>query len=122
VRCELAETEKHYKCISVALVELALGLPHVDAAGESMMNDVVDAALDWIELALESALVSMWELEDWGVEHLVGVGTADHELRKANEKALGILRVVGIAVVVLEDLEAAGMWDSEEFEVWIELC
>jgi hypothetical protein len=86
------------------------------------VDNVVDDALDGVELAPEGCLIGLRQLEDWGVEHPISVSAADHELREADEQALRVLGVFGIAVVVLEDLEAAGMRNPEKLEVWVKLC
>lgn len=49
------------------------------------------------------------------------MSTSDHELRQADEQAFSILGILGIAVVVFKDLEAASVRDTEELEVRIKL-
>lgn len=114
--------ENLHQNIAIRLVKLALLHAHIDLFDKALVNDIVDAPLNRVEIAPVSDLVRLGKFQNGCTEHLVCVGPADHELRETHKQTLGVLRISRIAVVVLEDLEAASMRDVEKLEVWIEFC
>lgn len=85
------------------------------------MDNVIDGPLHRVELAPVGILISLWKLQDRGSKHLIRMSTANHKRCQPNEEALYIICIVMIAVVMLEDLEAARVRNTEELELRIEL-
>lgn len=85
------------------------------------MDNYVDASLYAVEITPTSALVRLRELQDGRIEHSVGVGTTNHNLRETNKETLGVFTVTVAAIVVLKDLETACVRDVENLEIWVQL-
>ena len=105
----LPQPQKHDQNISVGFVELALLRHAVDSQREPVLYDIINIPLHIVELALMRQGRRLRQLVNWRPKQNIRVAPPNHELRQPNKQALRVFRNLGIAVIVLEDLEGAGV-------------
>ena len=74
---------------------------------KSLLNDVVDLSLYWIELERDSLLVVFWKFEDCSPQQFIFMRPSDHDVVQVGMKALVVDLASLEAVVHSEDLEGA---------------
>ena len=81
----------------------------VNSLDEAILDNLIDSALDSVEVHPNGLFGRSWEIQKSSVEEPVEVSAPYHEFPQENAQALDAIRIVRGTEIFLEYLEAPGV-------------